>query len=136
MKQWIIDTAGLGTALWLIGYLASLVLFYTPYAGIMGWILIAIFTPVTIVIAWWWFGKREPLPLQYYARVGIAWMLIAVLLDYLFIVLLFQASYYEPDVVVYLYCHVPHPGWSRPLPEPYPERAGVAAGITRILLRG
>ncbi len=101
MKQWIIDTAGLGTALWLIGYLASLVLFYTPYAGIMGWILIAIFTPVTIVIAWWWFGKREPLPLQYYARVGIAWMLIAVLLDYLFIVLLFQASYYEPDVVVY-----------------------------------
>jgi hypothetical protein len=101
MKQWIIDTAGLGTALWLIGYLASLVLFYTPYAGIMGWILIAIFTPVTIVIAWWWFGKREPLPLQYYALVGIAWMLIAVLLDYLFIVLLFQASYYEPDVVVY-----------------------------------
>ena len=101
MKQWIIDTAGLGTALWLIGYLASLVLFYTPYAGIMGWILIAIFTPVTIVIAWWWFGKREPLPLQDYALVGIAWMLIAVLLDYLFIVLLFQASYYEPDVVVY-----------------------------------
>jgi len=101
MKQWIIDAAGLGTSLWLIGYLASLVLFYTPYAGIMGWILIAIFTPVTIVIAWWWFGKREPLPLQYYALVGIAWMLIAVLLDYLFIVLLFQASYYEPDVVVY-----------------------------------
>ena len=101
MKQWIIDTAGIGTALWLIGYLASLVLFYTPYAGIMGWILIAIFTPVTIVIAWWWFGKREPLPLQDYAGIGIAWVLIAVLLDYLFIVLLFQASYYETDVFVY-----------------------------------
>jgi hypothetical protein len=101
MKQWIIDTAGLGTALWLIGYLASLVLFFSPYAGIMGWILIAIFTPVTIVIVWWWFGKREPLPLQYYAGVGIAWVLIAILLDYLFIVLLFQAGYYEPDVFVY-----------------------------------
>ena len=32
---------------------------------------------------------------------GIAWVLIAVLLDYLFIVLLFQATYYEPDVFVY-----------------------------------
>jgi len=29
MKQWIKDTAGLGTGLWLIGYLASLALFFT-----------------------------------------------------------------------------------------------------------
>ena len=101
MKQWILDTAGLGTALWLIGYLASLALFFSPYAGIMGWILIAIFTPVTVGIAWWWFGKREPLPLKYYAGVGVVWVLIAVVLDYLFIVLLFQATYYETDVFVY-----------------------------------
>ena len=94
MKQWIKDTAGLGTGLWLIGYLASLALFFTPYAGIMGWILLAIFTPVTIAITWWWFRQRESLSLQYYAGVGIAWMLIAVVLDYLFIVLLFQATYY------------------------------------------
>jgi hypothetical protein len=36
MKQWIKDTAGLGTALWLIGYLASLVLFFSPFAGSHG----------------------------------------------------------------------------------------------------
>ena len=30
MQQWIKDTAVLGTGLWLIGYLASLVLFFTP----------------------------------------------------------------------------------------------------------
>jgi hypothetical protein len=36
MQQWIKDTAGLGTVLWLMGYLASLVLFFTPFAGIMG----------------------------------------------------------------------------------------------------
>jgi hypothetical protein len=101
MKQWIKDTAGLGTALWLIGYLASLVLFFTPFAGSMGWILLAIFTPVTVVIAWWWFGQREPLPLQYYAGVGAVWVLIAVVLDYLFIVLMFQATYYGTDVFVY-----------------------------------
>ena len=101
MMQWIKDTAGLGTALWLIGYLASLVLFFTPYAATMGWILTVILTPVTIVITWWWFNQRESLSLRYYAGVGIAWMLIAIVLDYLFIVLLFNATYYEPDVFVY-----------------------------------
>ncbi len=101
MKQVIKDTAGIGTALWLMGYLASLVLFFTPYAGVMGWILFAIFTPVTIVIALWWFGNRGHVSLQYYAGVGVAWVLIAIGLDFLFIVLLFQASYYGVDVFVY-----------------------------------
>jgi hypothetical protein len=101
MKQWIKDYAGLGTGLWLIGYLASLALFFSPYAGIMGWILLAIFTPVTVAITWWWFRQWEGLSLQYFAGVGVAWMLIAVVLDYLFIVLLFQATYYGPDVFVY-----------------------------------
>ena len=101
MKPWIKDTAGLGTGLWLIGYLTSLVLFFTPLWGIMGWILLAVFTPVTIAIVWWWFRTRKGLSLQYYTGVGVAWVLIAVVLDYLFIVLLFQATYYGPDVFVY-----------------------------------
>ena len=100
MKPWITDTLGLGTLLWLIGYLSSLVLFFTPYAGIMGWILIAIFTPVTIAVAWWWFGRKGFHSLYYYIGVGAAWTLIAVVFDYLFIVQLFQATYYEPDVFV------------------------------------
>jgi len=37
MKQILKDTAGLGTGLWLIGYLASLVLFVSPSAASMGW---------------------------------------------------------------------------------------------------
>jgi hypothetical protein len=100
MKQWIKDTAGLGTGLWLIGYLSSLVLFFSPFAGIMGWVLLAVFTPVTIAVAWWWFSARD-LAIAYYAGVGIAWTVIAVVLDYLFIVLLFQATYYGSDVFVY-----------------------------------
>jgi len=101
MKKWMKDTAGLGTVLWVIGYLASLVLFFSPFAGVMGWILLAIFTPVTIAIVWWWFRKRERLLLRYYAGVGVAWVLIAIVLDYLFIVVLFQANYYGIDVFVY-----------------------------------
>ena len=65
----------------------------------MGRVLIAVFTPVTIGITWWWFKDRGLL-LPYYAGVGIAWTVLAVVLDYLFIVLLFKASYYGPDVFV------------------------------------
>ena len=100
MKQILKDTAGLGTGLWLLGYLASLLLFFSPFAASMGWVLIAVFTPVTIAVAWWWFRARD-LALSYYAGVGAAWTVIAVVLDYLFIVLLFQATYYGPDVFVY-----------------------------------
>lgn len=100
MIQQIKDTAGLGLLLWLIGYITSLVLFFSPFAGIMGWILIAVFTPVTVAVTWWWFRARD-LSLSYYAGVGIAWTAIAIVLDYLFIVLLFQATYYGPDVFVY-----------------------------------
>jgi hypothetical protein len=102
MQQWIKDMAGLGTGLWLIGYIASLALFFTPIWEFMGgWILLVIFTPITIAITWWWFKQREPQPLTYYVKVGIAWMVIAIVLDYLFIVQLFQATYYGTDVFVY-----------------------------------
>ena len=100
MKAWIKDTLGLGTLLWLFGYLMSLVLFFTPLSGIMGWIITAVFTPVTIVITWWWFRGRD-LALADFVRVGAIWTVLAVILDYLFIVRLFQASYYGPDVFVY-----------------------------------
>jgi hypothetical protein len=100
MKQWIKDTIGLGTGLWLFGYLASLLLFFSPFADIMGWILTAVFTPITIALAWWWFRARD-LPLTYYVVVGVAWTVIAIVLDYLFIVRLFQTTYYEIDVFVY-----------------------------------
>lgn len=100
MKEWIKDTVGLGTFFWMFGYLASIVLFFSPFAGTMGWIITAVFTPFTIAITWWWFRERN-LALTYYAVVGTVWTVVAVALDYLFIVQLFQATYYGPDVFVY-----------------------------------
>jgi hypothetical protein len=68
----------------------------------MGWIMTVIFTPFTIAVTWWWFRQRERLSLQYYAGVGIAWALIAVVLDYLFIVMLFgTTTYYAPHIFLY-----------------------------------
>lgn len=100
MQQWVKDTVGLGTGLWLLGYLVSLALFFTPLAPVMGWVITAVFTPVTIAVAWWRFRGRD-LPLTYYAGVGLAWAVIAIVLDYLFIVRLFRAAYYGPDIFVY-----------------------------------
>lgn len=100
MKEWIEDTLGLGAILWLIGYLASIGLFFTSVAENMGWIITAVFTPITIVITWLWFRRRD-LPLSYFVKVGVIWTVIAIILDYLFIVRLFQAAYYEIDVFVY-----------------------------------
>lgn len=100
MQAIVKDTAGIGILLWLIGYLAALLLFVSPFAGVMGWILIAVFTPVSILIVWRWFCGRD-LPLVYYAEIGLVWTAIAVVFDYLFIVVLFSATYYSPDVFVY-----------------------------------
>ena len=45
--------------------------------------------------------EARTLPWEYYVGVGVAWVLIAIVLDYLFIVLLFHANYYGIDVFVY-----------------------------------
>jgi hypothetical protein len=101
MRMWIKDMIGLGILFWLVGYLTSLVLFFSPYVSIMGWIITAVFTPVTLAVTWWWFYKRD-LALIYYAEVGVLWTGIAVVLDYLFIVWLFgTTTYYSPDVLLY-----------------------------------
>ena len=100
MKQFLKD-AGLGLALWLIGWILGIVLFLTPLAPVMGWILFVCLTPVTAVVTYWWFAGRG-LPMAYFAKIAVTWTLIAILSDYLFIVLLFHpAAYYQPDVLAY-----------------------------------
>jgi hypothetical protein len=102
MQQILKDAAGPGTFFWLIGYLAGILLFFTPLKASIGWVMLVTFTPFTIVVTWWWFLQREGLTLRYYAEVGAAWALIAIVLDYLFIVLLFGAAgYYAPHVLLY-----------------------------------
>lgn len=91
---------GFGTGFWLFGYILSIVLFFSPYASSMGWILLSVCTPVTIAITWWWFRTREH-PCMYYLKVGLAWTVIAIVFDFLFIVVLLQAAYYGADVFVY-----------------------------------
>jgi hypothetical protein len=102
MQQTFKDTAGLGILFWLVGYLAGIVLFFTPFRDSMGWILLITFTPFSIVVTWWWFRQRGYLSREYYAGVGVAWALAAVVLDYLFIVMLFNSpAYYSLHIYLY-----------------------------------
>jgi hypothetical protein len=101
-RQVLKDTAVPGILFWLVGYLAGIVLFFTPYMNVMGWAMLVTFTPFTIIVTWWWFRNRGYLSMEYYAGVGIAWALIAVVLDYLFIVMLFHSTaYYSLHIWLY-----------------------------------
>ncbi|VVB77072.1 Uncharacterised protein [uncultured archaeon] len=76
-------------------------LFFTPLRDVMGWILFAIFAPVTICVAYLRFKNRK-MALPYYASVAGTWLAMAVCLDYIFIVVPYaQAGYYGPDVFAY-----------------------------------
>jgi cation transport ATPase len=97
----LIDTLGLGGGLWLLGYVCSLVLFFTPLKSIMGWILFALFTPVTAWVAYRVFRSRQK-AFRYCMKVAASWLLIAIILDYFFIIVLFaNNSYYASDVFAY-----------------------------------
>jgi len=100
MQQYVPDIAGLGLLFWLAGYLLALVLFFSPAAPAMGWILLIVMTPVTAAVTFWYFAKRQR-PFPYFIKVGIGWTVIAIICDYFFIVVLFRATYYGADVFVY-----------------------------------
>ena len=100
-REQVIDTLGLGFFLWFIGYIASIILYFFVPSDVIGWILFVLFTPVLIIITLARFRKRL-LPLRYYAIVAVTWTGIAIVADFLFIVLLFNpGNYYHPSVMVY-----------------------------------
>jgi hypothetical protein len=97
----LIDTLGLGFVIWLIGYIASIILWPFISHDILGWVLFVIFIPLTVYLPYRRFRKREEAA-GYYFLVALVWLLIAVVFDYLFIIKLFNPSgYYKLDVFVY-----------------------------------
>jgi hypothetical protein len=97
----LIDTLGLGFFLWFLGYIASVILYFLVSSDVIGWILFVLFTPVFVVITLARFRKRL-LPFRYYVVVSVTWTGIAIIFDYLFIVLLFSPeNYYHLSVLLY-----------------------------------
>ena len=100
-KTTLVDALLLGIFVWLIGYLAGIVLYFFLSPDILGWVLFAIFTPIVILLCYIRFGKREE-SISYYAFVAAVWLIVAVVFDYLFLVkLLNPPVYYKLDVYIY-----------------------------------
>lgn len=99
-KQFYKDAFGWGIILWLLGYALSLVLFAVVPTLMIGWIIMPVGVAVTL---WVLFKKIKVFTFNYYILIGVVWVLIAVVLDYLFIVKAFNPvdGYYKLDVYLY-----------------------------------
>jgi hypothetical protein len=89
-----------GFALWLSGYIAGFVLFFIVPKDVIGWII----TPfATLLTVWVLFKKVKRPELMCYFGTGLIWTIMAVILDYIFIVRILKTgdSYYKPDVFLY-----------------------------------
>lgn len=101
MKTKIIDLLGCGIGIWLVGYIASILLYGSIPSSLLGWIIGIIFTPVLLYVSYVRFRNRTETS-GYYLFIATSWTLIAIVFDYFFIVLLFKPeNYYQLDVYFY-----------------------------------
>lgn len=99
-RQLLKDALGWGFALWLVGYLLGIVLFMLVPPSLIGWLI----TPIGIALSLWVLLKKvKSTSSRYYLKIAIIWTLIAVVLDYIFIVKMLQPvdGYYKLDVYLY-----------------------------------
>ena len=94
------DSLGWGFAIWLIGYVLAMVLFFVLPTSLIGWVI----NPIGIVLTLWVLLKKiHASDIRHYATVAVIWTMMAVALDYLFIVKALHPSdgYYKADVYLY-----------------------------------
>lgn len=99
-KQLLKDSLGWGLALWFIGYVLGIILFFQLPSQLIGWVIM----PIGIIITFWVLLKKvKGVNFQYYLILAVVWTVIAVVFDYLFIVKAFTPTdgYYKLDVYLY-----------------------------------
>lgn len=99
-KQILENTLGWGFILWLIGYVLGMVLFALVPTSMLGWVIM----PIGIIITLWVLIKKiKSSSLQHYFLIAIVWTLIAIVLDYIFLVKMLKPAdgYYKLDVYLY-----------------------------------
>lgn len=97
--QKILSNIFWGFILWLFGYILGIILFpFVPPTTIGYYIM-----PLGIALMLWvLFKKIHRDEFLCYFGVGLFWTVMAIVLDYLFIVLLFNSTdYYKLDVYIY-----------------------------------
>lgn len=99
-KKTVIDFFGWGFLLWLFGYILGTVFFFVLPPTLIGWIIMPIGVLVTLIVL---FKKIKSNSLGYYLGIAVCWTVIAVILDYFFLVKVFKPAdgYYKLDVFLY-----------------------------------
>jgi hypothetical protein len=98
-KKIFLNTLVWGSLLWLFGYVLGIVFFAFVPKEMIGWYILPFGTIATL---WVLFKKIERESFGRYVGLGVFWVILAVALDYLFIVILFKSvGYYKLDVYVY-----------------------------------
>jgi hypothetical protein len=101
-KQFVWEAFGWGFILWLIGYVLGIVLFMFVPTAMVGWIIMPIGTLITL---WVLFKKIRGKSLKYFLMIALVWAVLAIVLDYFFLVKLFKPAdgYYKLDVYLYYF---------------------------------
>lgn len=99
-KQLVKNSLGWGFVLWLIGYVLSFILFFVVPPSLIGWVIAPIGTAITL---WVLFKKIKSEDFMHYLALAVVWTVIAVVLDYFFIVKALNPAdgYYKPAVYLY-----------------------------------
>lgn len=100
IKEKLSNTFVWGFVLWLIGYIAGFILFFVVPKTYIGWVI----TPFATILTVWVIMKKVRRPeLMCYFGLGLLWTLMAIGLDYVFIVKMLKTGteYYKPDVFLY-----------------------------------
>lgn len=100
MKKFTKDAIFWGIGLWLIGYALGIIFFMIMPADMIGWAIM----PIGILITLWVLTKKiDGQDMVYYLKIAVAWTTIAIVFDYLFLVLVFRPEdgYYKLDVYFY-----------------------------------
>jgi len=94
-----LNTIFWGLILWLFGYVLGIIFFFFVAKELIGWFILPLGVLVTL---WVLFKKIKRESFVFYIGLGVIWVIIAILLDYVLIVRLFNsADYYKLDVYVY-----------------------------------
>ena len=98
-RKIFLNTISWGFVLWFFGYILSFVFFAFIPKDYIGWCI----TPFGIIATVWvLFKKIKREKFMCYIGLGIIWTIMAITLDYIFLVRLLNAdNYYKLDVYIY-----------------------------------
>jgi len=112
-RQFLKNALGWGFLLWLVGYILGIIFFMIIPQEAIGFFILPIGAAFTI----WVLIKKIKGDFNHYLRLAIVWTLMAIVLDYIFIVKMFKSdNYYKPDVYLYYFLTFALPlavGWRK-----------------------